>query len=90
MSQVLKYGVPQKERLLCEAPGCNELGTVMYKVSGEIDLEHFACNQHKHQMMQQVTVSRYVVLDEPGERNILLDPKKPEKGITDGEESKKA
>jgi hypothetical protein len=76
MSQVLKFGFPQKERLLCEAPGCTELATSFYKVIGDTTTEHFACNQHRHQMMRQVSVSRYVVLDEPGEHNAPPEEKK--------------
>lgn len=73
MSQVLKYGVPIRERLLCDSPGCTELATVLIKFATN---EHLTCDQHKTAVLKQQAMQRYVVLDMPGERNLTPEPEK--------------
>jgi hypothetical protein len=84
MSQVLRYGVPVRERLLCESPGCTELATALIRFVSAPAAHNFACDQHKHQLSRQQAVHRYIILDEPGERNPPDEEKK------NGEESKEA
>jgi hypothetical protein len=82
MSQVLQYGVPHGERILCEAPGCTELAVRVFTTVGSTT-EGFACKEHAKQMTSGKTIARYVTLKIPGERNV------PE-GKSDGQENQKA
>jgi hypothetical protein len=79
MSQVLKYGVPKKEQILCEAPGCAELATHIVKTGLA---EHPTCGAHLAAVQTTMTMGsvlshRVVKLNEPGEHNpVEAEPKK--------------
>jgi hypothetical protein len=76
MSQVLKYGVPKKEQILCEAPGCTELATHIVKTGLA---EHPTCGAHLAYAKNGTGLlpNRVVKLNEPGEHNpVEAEPKK--------------
>jgi len=75
MSQVLGFGFPSGERLLCENPACTELATFQAKIGdGKTDL--FGCGEHINQLTLSHRLLRLVKLEKPGERN--PEPKKNE------------
>lgn len=79
MSQVLQYGVPQADWLLCENPICDERATVIATVKASpsstnatgqaATQEVCGCATH----ISQLTTDRHVLkldqLHKPGERN---------------------
>lgn len=72
---VLKFSVPARDRLQCEAPGCNELATIQVKMGrGTVTPEIFCCKAHVSALTCGYVVRRIVKLDTPGERN----PEAPE------------
>lgn len=67
---VVNYNIPHRERLLCEAPGCNELATTQAQMGrGTVVSEIFGCQQHVKSLTTGYMVRRIVKLDTPGERN---------------------
>lgn len=70
MSQVLQYGFPNAERLLCDNPACEELATHIAQVyAGDTSREVFGCKTHFNQLLLGQNVKRRVTLDKPGQHN---------------------
>jgi hypothetical protein len=74
MSQVMQYGFPHREWLLCENPVCSEKATFMATETGpNAKLQIFGCTEH----ISQLTIARpnhvsmrLLKLKTPGERNV--------------------
>lgn len=75
MSQVLKYGVPGSDRLVCDNPVCEELAThLLTVVNGSGDAtqptkEICACPAHLEHLMGAYQLQRFRRLRVPGERD---------------------
>jgi hypothetical protein len=83
MSQVLKYGVPVREGLLCSNISCKELANVMFTPPDAPNDEIFACNDHVTGLVNGKHIRRFVKLLVPGERN-------PKEKTTDGQKGKES
>lgn len=79
MSQVLQYGVPQADWLLCENPICEEKATMIATVkaassstnaTGQAATQEICgCATHINQLMQDRVLVKLDQLRQPGERN---------------------
>lgn len=84
MTQVLSFGMPVRNGLLCEAPACKELATHQIKfTTGLAGEETLRCEGHLQLFKNTPTynVLSFVKLKIPGELN-PVDPKdiSPKKG----------
>lgn len=64
---VLKYGIPNKERLVCANPICTDLATYIIHIENKKEL--FACTEHMHGLSKGHRLMELEKLKEPGERN---------------------
>jgi hypothetical protein len=85
MSQVLKYGIPVIQRLLCENPVCDNLATMIAHVASPLargtlqesnltgglfsEQEICGCDEHIRQLITGRRVVRYTLLATPGQPN---------------------
>jgi hypothetical protein len=72
MSQVLKYGFPTTQRLLCENPVCEEPASMIAHVSASTPDTHAeicGCDAHIKQLITGRRVLKFVALTTPGQRN---------------------
>lgn len=74
MSQVLRYGFPAQDWLLCENPVCEDKATfmateVLSNATGNKEI--FGCTDHISQLTAHKPSMRLVKLKVPGERNVV-------------------
>jgi hypothetical protein len=73
MSQVMQYGFPSRDWLLCENPVCEEKATFV-ATGGDprpgTPREIFGCTDHISQLTVGKPAMRLVKLKTPGERNV--------------------
>lgn len=73
MSQVMQYGFPVHDWLLCENPVCEEKATFLATETGpnaKDNKEVFGCTEHISQLTLHKPSMRLVKLKTPGERNV--------------------
>jgi hypothetical protein len=80
MSQVMQYGFPARDWLLCENPVCEEKATfVAFEVlpvplpSRGKAMEIYGCTEHISQLTLGRPTMRLVKLKTPGERRVVPD-----------------
>lgn len=80
MSQVLQFGFPKADWLLCDHPVCRERATMVGEspvVGSDKPAQLFGCPGHYSEMAKgRPNINRVIKLDTPGEWN--KDPAKDE------------